>query len=120
MRDRRAVQFAIALLIGSLIGIKSVSAQGLILAGAGPVHRSMAGVSVAAPVDALGANYWNPAAISGLPHSEVGFAGEFVYADAHLGSSAPRLGRQGLTRSDSGLGVLSGVTSIRATRSHSE
>lgn len=86
--------------------------QGLVLPAAGPIHRSMGGASVAAPLDALGANYWNPAAIRGLPHNEVAFAGEFIYADAHLFSSAPLQGRQGLTRSDSGLGALSGVAMV--------
>lgn len=86
-----------------------LQAQGLILPGAGPIHRSMAGASTAAPVDAIGANYWNPATISGLPHSEVAFGGEFIYSDMHLSSSAPLLGQSGITRSDNGLAPLSAI-----------
>jgi long-chain fatty acid transport protein len=87
----------------------TANGQGLFLPGAGPVHRSMAGASTAAPLDALGANYWNPAAISGLPRSEVDVAGEFLYADTHLASVAPLRGQAGRTRSNSGLAPLSGV-----------
>ena len=39
---------------------------GFILTGVGPVNRSMGGASTAAPIDATGALYWNPASISGL------------------------------------------------------
>jgi long-chain fatty acid transport protein len=95
------------LLTGGLAA--TAKGQGIILPGAGPVNRSMAGASTAAPLDALGANYWNPAAISGLPRSEVHFAGEFLYADTHLASEAPLRGLAGNTRSNSGLSPLSGV-----------
>ena len=54
----------------------SAFGQGLILPGAGGMHRSMAGASTAVAVDALGALYWNPATISGLPGSEVVIGGE--------------------------------------------
>ncbi len=45
-------------------------AQGIALNGVGPVNRSMQGASTAAPIDAAGALYWNPAGISGLKHDE--------------------------------------------------
>src|SRR5262245_54567097 len=48
----------------------SAQAQGVFLPGSGATHRSMAGASTAGGVDALGALYWNPAAISRLPGSE--------------------------------------------------
>ena len=41
----------------------SVRAQGLLLPGGGAAHLSMGGASSATPVDAIGALYWNPAAI---------------------------------------------------------
>ena len=44
-------------------------AQGIIAPTAGPINSSMAGASVAAPVD-FGGSYWNPAIISGLPSNE--------------------------------------------------
>ncbi len=57
------ISFAILLWIGEI-----VSAQGVILSAGGPVHRGMGGASTAAPISAVGANYWNPATISGLEH----------------------------------------------------
>src|SRR5271170_3614575 len=62
---------------------------GVLLTGAGPVNRSMGGASTAAPLDASGALYWNPATISGLKGSEVGFGLEFLYPHAQLSSSVP-------------------------------
>jgi long-chain fatty acid transport protein len=45
-------------------------AQGIALNGVGPVNRSMQGASTAAPIDAAGALYWNPAGISGMNYNE--------------------------------------------------
>src|SRR5688572_14951334 len=39
------------------------------LSGAGPINRSMGGTAVAAPIDAIGSLYWNPATISQLDNS---------------------------------------------------
>lgn len=64
-------------------------AQGFVLAGAGPVNRSMGGASTAAPLDALGALYWNPATISGLPSSELDFALELLYPRSTVSSAVP-------------------------------
>ena len=44
-------------------------AQGIIAPTAGPINSSIAGASVAAPVD-FGGSYWNPAILSGLPRNE--------------------------------------------------
>ncbi|MDD4033102.1 MAG: hypothetical protein PHS48_07655, partial [Bacteroidales bacterium] len=41
-----------------------ISAQGILLRGMGAVNESMGGAAVAAPLDATGAIYWNPASIS--------------------------------------------------------
>lgn len=92
--------------------------QGLIVPGAGAVHRSMAGASTAAGVDALGALYWNPATISGLPGSEVVIGGELLIPDTHVASTVPAgafgaLGpavtQTGRTRSDSGAALVPGI-----------
>ena len=40
--------------------------QGIIAPTAGPINSSMAGASVAAPVD-FGASYWNPAILAPCP-----------------------------------------------------
>jgi len=78
------------LIVGAiLLGTAPVRAQlGIVLSGAGPINRSMGGVS-AAPVDSLGALYWNPATITGLPSSEMAFGAEILYPRAHLSSSVP-------------------------------
>ncbi len=46
--------------------------------GPGPINRSMGGAATAAPIDAAGALFWNPAAISGLDQSEMGFGVEVL------------------------------------------
>ena len=56
------------------------------LTGVGPVNRSMGGASAAAPLDATGALYWNPATLSGLPHSEIDFGLELLYTSSVLSS----------------------------------
>lgn len=88
----------------------TVSAQpGLYLPGAGAVQGGMAGVSTAAPLDALGALYWNPAAIGRLGRNEASIGGAFLYPDIYVSSSRPRLDgtiASGRTRSDSGFPLL--------------
>lgn len=64
-----------------------VLAQGIYIPVAGPVNRSMGGTTTAAPLDGLGALYWNPATISGLPESELGVGADFLVAVINLSSS---------------------------------
>ncbi|MFK7737185.1 MAG: outer membrane protein transport protein, partial [Pirellulaceae bacterium] len=61
--------------------------QGIILQGGGPVNRSMGGASVAAPIDAIGAIYWNPASISGMAQSETSVALDLLFANHTIESS---------------------------------
>ncbi len=86
-------------------------AQGLYLPGGGAAHIGMGGASTATPVDAIGALYWNPAAIGRLGRSEVAVGGAFLIPDINLESSAPGpFGlRSGRTRSDSGVAPASDV-----------
>jgi len=51
---------------------------GLAVAGVGPINRSMGGAAVAAPIDAAGALFWNPATIGGLERSEMVFGTELL------------------------------------------
>jgi long-chain fatty acid transport protein len=101
----------VAVLLAALATTGSVRAQGLILPGGGAAHLSMGGASTATPVDAIGALYWNPAAIGRLGHSEVSIGGAFTFPNFYLDSSAPGLfgPRSGRTRSDSGVGVTSNL-----------
>ncbi len=89
----------------------TASAQpGITLPGAGAVHGGMAGVSTATPIDALGALYWNPAAIGRLGRNEASIGGAFVYPEIYVSSSrpAPLQGGplSGRTRSDSGFPLV--------------
>lgn len=90
-------------------------AQGIVLPGAGAVNRSMGGASTAAPIDASGSLYWNPAAISGLGRSELEFGLEMLYVESSLASSVgagalgpgtPPIPLAGSTRGDSGVSPL--------------
>jgi len=65
----------------------AVHAQGIFVTGVGPVNRSMGGAGTAAPLDAIGALHWNPASISGLATSELGFGVETLLADIDLSST---------------------------------
>jgi long-chain fatty acid transport protein len=66
----------------------------------------MGGVSTAAPVDAIGAVYWNPAGPGRLESNEIGIGGEMIIPDINVSSALPG-GPTGTTRSDSGVGLLS-------------
>lgn len=82
---------------------------GVYLPGAGASHAGMAGVSTATPVDALGALYWNPAAIGRLGRNEASIGGALVYPDLYVSSSRPTLGGgvlSGRTRSDNGFPLV--------------
>ena len=72
----------------------------------------------AAPLDASGAIHWNPAAISGLGHSDVDFGVELLYPQVKLssslpagppGSGLPPVPLYGITRSDGGVFPLADV-----------
>lgn len=62
-------------------------AQGIYISAAGPVNRSMGGASTAAPIDPLGAMYWNPATISGMQNSGLEFGMDLLYSNQTLSSS---------------------------------
>jgi long-chain fatty acid transport protein len=49
----------------------------------------MGGASTAAPLDATGSLYWNPATISGLPASQLDFAVELLYPRSTVSSAIP-------------------------------
>src|SRR6476619_5735172 len=111
---RACFRVGVAAIVAVLAWPASATAQpGLYLPGNGAVQGGMAGVSTAAPIDALGALYWNPAAIGRLGHNDVSIGGAFIYPDISVSSSIPRplLGgpQSGRTRSDSGFPLLSSL-----------
>jgi len=72
----------------------------------------MGGVSTATPIDALGALYWNPAAIGRLGRNEASIGGSFIYPEIYLSSSRPRLDgtvASGRTRSDNGFPLVPSI-----------
>lgn len=75
MLNRLPAVFA-AVVIWGCISPSSL-AQGLFVTATGPVNRSMGGAATAAPLDSMGAMFWNPASIAGLEQDElsIGIAG---------------------------------------------
>lgn len=100
MLNRRLMIVAVALLLATLTH-QTLLAQGTIFSAAGPVNRSMGGASVAAPIDAIGAVYWNPASISGMPHSETAFGLGLLAPNHEVTGTVP--GLSGRTEADPGV-----------------
>ncbi|MBV8264866.1 MAG: outer membrane protein transport protein [Planctomycetaceae bacterium] len=87
---RREILVAFATLLFMTLGSVPARAQfGLALSGVGPINRSMGGAAVAAPIDAAGALFWNPATISGLGRSEMEFATEVLIPRTTVQSRVP-------------------------------
>ncbi len=92
---------------------QSAFAQGLIVSSAGPVNRSMGGAATAAPIDALGAIYWNPATISGLERSETSFGLDLLLVNHSVTSSFGPF--QGETEADPGIFPIPNVGWVHRT-----
>ena len=99
MNLRRLSQLCATLMI-AIAMVKTSFGQGVYLQAGGPVNRSMGGASVAAPIDAIGALYWNPASISGMANSETAFSLDFLIPKHTVSSSVGPFA--GTTESDSG------------------
>lgn len=84
MAKFRGLTKSLALALGLSMG-PSAMAQGIYLSAAGPVNRSMGGASVAAPIDSIGALYWNPASISGMERSEMAFGLDVLWSQQTVG-----------------------------------
>ena len=80
---------------------RSVYAQGALFRGIGAVSEGFGSASTAAPLDAAGTIYWNPAAISGLQHSEMQFGMGIVMPRMEVSSDFPGLG-SGTTKGSTG------------------
>jgi long-chain fatty acid transport protein len=76
----------LALLLALSMSSQGLS-QGPYITAAGPVNRGMGGAAVAAPIDALGATYWNPATITGLARSETAFSLDLLFPNHQISSS---------------------------------
>lgn len=80
---------------------QTASGQGVALRAVGPINESMAGASVACPLDSAGAIHWNPATISGLPGNDMSFGANIILAESKLSSFVPGYGG-GMNDSESG------------------
>ena len=87
--------------------------QGAYLSAAGPVNRSMGGASTAAPLDPLGALYWNPATISGLKSSGLEIGMDLLYANQRLSSSVGPF--SGSTESENGFFPIPNIGWVHKT-----
>ena len=89
-RSGSSVWLGLAVL-AALLGANATPARaqfGIAVAGVGPINRSMGGAAVAAPLDAAGALYWNPASISEL-NSEMEFGVGLLIPRTSISSSVP-------------------------------
>ncbi len=112
---RKPLRWIVPFVMAALGLAGGVFAQGIVIPGAGPVNRSMAGAGVAAPLDAAGALHWNPASVTGLDSSEFVIGAEFLYLHTDISSAvtvAPGVTFSGETTSDSGVSVLPTVAVV--------
>jgi long-chain fatty acid transport protein len=116
-RAQWALSPVLALAAVALSALPARAQLGPILQGPGPVNRSMGGAAVAAPVDGLGALYWNPATITAVP-SSMDFGLELLIPHSTLTSSLPAnvfgpgvppVGLAGSTDSRSGIFALPSI-----------
>ncbi|MCA9263048.1 MAG: outer membrane protein transport protein [Planctomycetales bacterium] len=104
----RACYLSLSLCIVA-VNARAQGQMGHVLDAVGPVNQSMAGAGTALPLDAMGALHWNPASISGLPGSEIGFGFMGFAPETELasrvdagafGPGMPAVTMQGVTKSD--------------------
>jgi len=79
-----------ALLIAAMLSASPdvAPAQGIVAPGAGPILRSFGGTAIAAPLDAVGALYWNPATLSFLDR-RIDIGAELFWKDQAVESTIP-------------------------------
>jgi len=92
----------------SVAATQSVYAQGALFRGVGAVNEGFGGAGTAAPLDAAGAIYWNPASISGLQCSEMQFGMGIVMPFMEMSSSFTNPGSPSLPAT--GAGTTKGST----------
>ncbi|HEX5269747.1 MAG TPA: outer membrane protein transport protein [Gemmataceae bacterium] len=85
-RPRLPILCSLAVGAALAAGTAARAELGFVLTGIGPVNRGMGVAGVAAPLDADGSLYWNPAAITGLGGSELDGGVELVIPDENLSS----------------------------------
>ena len=67
------------IVVGLVVSLSTPSfGQGIFMRGVGAINESFGGAAVGAPLDSMGALTWNPATISALPQSEMGFSAAMI------------------------------------------
>jgi len=99
---------SLLLLLATGIMPRPAAGQGILTSASGPINRSMGGAAVAAPLDAIGAIRWNPATLSALPTSELGFGADLIFPLISVDSSIDGLA-SGSTDSASGVSALPNI-----------
>lgn len=79
--------------------------QGILVSATGPVNRSMGGAATAAPMESMGALFWNPASISALSKDELSIGVAGVLPQLRTSSSITGLGA-GSTKAEPGVTPL--------------
>lgn len=99
--------FLLIALAISLATAPFARSAGTYMSSAGPVNQAMGGASTAAPIEAIGATFWNPATTSALgPELSVGFG--LLQPIAEASSSIGGLGA-GTTTAEPGVAILPNV-----------
>ena len=99
IRNRGCLARAFGLIV-CLALCSRANGQGVVAPTAGPINSSMAGASVAAPID-FGSSYWNPATISGLDRQEFLLGSALIIPSIHFGTTFAN--NSGVSRSNSGV-----------------
>lgn len=107
------IAFALSLQTSIMLLSTGASAQGIYISAAGPVNRSMGGASTAAPIDPLGAMYWNPATISGMQNSGLEMGMDLLYSNQTLSSSVGPF--SGTTKSENGFFPVPNIAWVHKT-----
>lgn len=81
--------FLLLALISGVAGPTAYAQYGPLIAGAGPVNRSMGGAATGAPLSAGGGLMWNAATLSGLDGSQLDVGAELLFPHSTLSSSVP-------------------------------
>src|SRR5262245_19007480 len=103
----------VAVLVSSALISSAARGQGIYISASGAVNRGMGGASTAAPIDAIGAMYWNPATINGLEHSELEFGMDMIYSNHDISSTFGPF--SGTTESDNGIFPVPAVSWVHHT-----
>src|SRR5262249_4555578 len=106
---RSTTLFALTLAVAG----RNSRAQGIVPPGAGPVLRSFGGTAIAAPLDGVGALYWNPATLS-FVGNRIDIGAEAFWKNQNvestippnlLGPGMPPTAVTGKTKSEDGMGL---------------